>query len=61
MNLFKSPSKAGFVSHFIKQVGLLLAIVWLPLSGYSSGTVTNLNWLDLDAALASGGTVTTVL
>ncbi len=37
---------------------ILLAILLLPFSGYSSGTVTNLNWLDLDAALAGGGTVT---
>jgi hypothetical protein len=33
-------------------------LLLLPLTGHSSGTVTNLNWLDLDAALAGGGTVT---
>jgi RHS repeat-associated protein len=57
MNFFRSTSRAGLLSKLAKKAALL-AIVGIPLSGYSSGTVTNLNWFDLDNALVGGGTVT---
>jgi RHS repeat-associated protein len=58
MKHLRNVLMAGLVSRLTGGTSILLAILLFPLSGYSSGTVTNLNWLDLDAALAGGGTVT---
>ena len=58
MKYIRSRQTAGWFSTLTGSAAILLAIFLLPFSGYSSGTVTNLNWLDLDAALSGGGTVT---
>ena len=52
-------SRSGFFLPNWLWGGIIPAfLLLLPLIGHASGTVTNLNWLDLDAALAGGGTVT---
>ena len=58
MKQIGSEQKAGWFSTLTGGAVILLATLLLPNSGHSSGTVTNLNWLDLDAALSGGGTVT---
>ena len=58
MKQIRSAQKAGWFSTLTGGAAILLATLLLPISGHSSGTVTNLNWLDLDAALSGGGTVT---
>jgi RHS repeat-associated protein len=58
MKYIRSRQTTGWFSTLTGSAAILLAILLIPSSGYSSGTVTNLNWLDLDAALAGGGTVT---
>ena len=58
MKHLRSVQTAGLVPRLTGSKAILLAMLLFPLSGYSSGTVTNLNWLDLDAALSGGGTVT---
>src|SRR5882724_11351844 len=45
-------------SILVRQVAVLLFTFLLPISSYSAGTVTNLTWASLDAALSGGGTVT---
>ncbi len=58
MKQTRSTRTIGFFSTLAGSAILLLATLLFPAAGYASGTVTNLNWLDLDAALSGGGTVT---
>ena len=58
MKHIRSRQMAGWFSTLTGSTFILLAILLFPFSGHSAGTVTNLNWLDLDAALSGGGTVT---
>ena len=58
MKHIRSRQTAGWFSTLTGSAAILLAVLLLPFSGHSAGTVTNLNWLDLDAAMLGGGTVT---
>jgi RHS repeat-associated protein len=58
MKHIRSRQTARWFSTLTGGAAILLAILLFPFSGHSAGTVTNLNWLDLDAALSGGGTVT---
>jgi RHS repeat-associated protein len=59
MQKSKEGSRSGFfLPNWLERGFITTSLLLLPIAGYASGTVTNLNWLDLDAALVGGGTVT---
>lgn len=58
MKQSRNRQGAGLFSITILCTVVLLAVLLSPISSHAAGTVTNLNWLDLDAALSGGGTVT---
>jgi YD repeat-containing protein len=57
MRIPENNSRANCISTSVATAFLLVSVL-LPFSGRGAGTVTNLNWLDLDAALSGGGAVT---